>query len=197
MIQGHLTIIKESLDGTKEVILDDHNIITTGFGYNIVNLWMGKSLDLEDYRIRYFKVGKSAVSGTNPNFYDVSVGLTYDDYGAYSNVELVLQNQLKLNNTFLSTSSFVTSSNVPFGKIRPDAITSYSGSSLEFYFKLDENTAVGIPIKEIGLFAANPDNEGINKAIMVCYRAMSQVITKNSDFSLHFYWLIGQSQSSV
>ncbi len=192
-MHGYLTIVKEEKDGTKEIIFQDENMITEGFGRNIVNLWSGASLNVENFRIRYFKIGKSKSGGialNNPSFYDVSVGLTNADYGANSNVKLVVQNQLKLNNTFLSTSSFITSSNVTFGEISPNAISRVDGSAVEFYFMLDENTALNLPIQEVALFATNPDNESVNKPIMVCYRALANPITK-TDYTLHYYWLIG------
>ncbi|HIB85151.1 MAG TPA: hypothetical protein EYO59_11310, partial [Chromatiaceae bacterium] len=66
MISGHITICKVYKDGTKEVVLDKHNIITAGLGSSFLDIIQHNgSTWADDYRPRYFQVGTSSIDYDN------------------------------------------------------------------------------------------------------------------------------------
>jgi len=187
---GHLTVEKVYPDGARENLFTDHNIVVEGMGYGLTRLLAAKTSDkLSDFRVQRFQVGTDAVNHFGaPDFYNLSGALTTDQYGTNTNVGLVSHNILSATSPFTSSISLVTAS-ADFGILDQSKITIMGDTGVEFSIILDENTANGLNISEIGLFALNPDGEGKDKSVMVAYRSFGPY-PKTSDFALRFHWII-------
>ena len=101
---------------------------------------------------------------------------------------------------YTSTTSFTTSTPLYFADIGTRISTSYDGDYIISNITLDKTVANGKTIKEIGLFAKNPDNSPAkDNPILVAYKNFgpNQVIEKNSDFSINIQWEIKLVDTSL
>ena len=193
-ITGHLSITRRWNTGQEEVLLDDHNVIVSGMGVGLSYLFTGSGSDsILDYQIDRFQVG---VSGPHEDYaanassiYQLSAPLTtVDEYGTASKVYVNIGNQIT-NTSLTADQAFVL---IPQNKV-----TRIDDSSVRYTLVLDEdacNDLTGdfseeVYINEIGMLMKNPTGNAVDRSLLVCYRAFSN-IRKTSDFSLIFRWTI-------
>ena len=214
MISGHVTICKIYKDGTKEVVLDKANLVTAGLGSAFLDIQMGGgSTNSSDYAPHYFQVGTGSIDyDTSPareassTFYQLSAPLHWSSYG--EDTDLVIDKQYRgfnastenttapysyteLLNTSASLSAVVFSGlDQYFAKVRRGSVTKFFMDSFESEIVLDENTANGISISEVGLFAKNPKGFNQDSPLLMAYKNFT-AIPKTSDISLVFHWNIG------
>ena len=193
-ITGHLSITRRWNTGQEEVLLDDHNVIVSGMGVGLSYLFTGSGSDsILDYQIDRFQVG---VSGPHEDYasnasaiYQLSAPLTtVDEYGTASKVYVNIGSQIT-NTSLTADQAFVL---IPQNKV-----TRIDDSSVRYTLVLDEdacNDLTGafseeVYINEIGMLMKNPTGNAVDRSLLVCYRAFSN-IRKTSDFSLIFRWTI-------
>lgn len=86
--------------------------------------------------------------------------------------------------------SSVENSSSWFATISKNNVTKWFMDSCEIEIILDEATANGNTISEIGLFSKNPRGVSPITPLLMAYKKFTG-IPKNSNFSLAFYWNIG------
>jgi len=187
--RGHLTIQKVYKNKTRDTIFVDHNIVVDGMGYGLSRLFSNDgSSSLEDFKINYFQIGTSSVPNFgDPGFYSLSAPIS--SYGNHSNIETDTHNQITAATEFVDSPVLSETANVVFGEINQEFATIIQDSGIAFQIKLDENTANGKDISEIGLFMGNPNGTGEESSILVAYRNFGPY-SKTSDFELVFNWII-------
>jgi len=213
MLKGYVTICKVYSDGTEEIVLDKENIITAGLGYSLVDLNQGAGSTFPaDYTPHYFQLGTSTIDydttvATSSFFYQVSTPFDWSAYGADTDLEIV-----KLYRGFIASctdttvippvcsSLFLTSSLLSstlysgvdeyFSRVQPGTVTKVFLDSVEAEIILDENSANGQAITEIGLFAKNPKGFNKDSPFLMAYRSFT-ALNKTAEFSLVIHWNIG------
>jgi len=184
--KGHLEIIKTYLDGTKEVVFSDHNIITVGMGINLAELFgqLDGTKDISRHQIRYFQLGTAgslvyAVSSitqldtafVESNYGDTQMGLS-QHYNTDGSGGTTLQHFVELSN---------------------ESITKVSSDQVTYVIDLDTDTGNGVSVSEIGLYADDPfglgDGGGTKASLLCAYRYFG-AISKSSTFALTFKWTI-------
>ena len=213
MISGHITICKVYKDGTQEVVLDKANLVTAGLGSAFLDIQMGGgSTNSSDYAPHYFQIGTDAIDWdtttrqASSTFYQLSSPLDWSTYG--EDTDLVIEKQYRgfnastedttapysyteLLNTSASLSSIVFSGlDQFFAKIKSGSVTKFFMDSFESEIVLDENTANGVSITEVGLFAKNPKGFKQDSPLLMAYKKFT-AISKTSDISLVIHWNIG------
>ena len=208
MIKGHITICKVYKDGTKETVLDRANMITAGLGSSFLDIQKGEGSRFpSDYAPAYFQIGTGSPSfnavDTSGFWYQVCAPLTWNQYGV--DTELTIQEKYRgfyassvidggyneLEQVASPLSSVVFSgSDGYFADITKAAVTKHFLDSFEAQIVLDENTANGLAITEIGLFAKNPKGFYQDSPVMMAYRSFA-ALNKTKEFSLMINWTIG------
>ena len=213
MLKGHVTICKVYSDGTKEVVLDKGNMITGGLGYSLADLNTGAGsilpLDLTPY---YFQVGTSSMGyddsvAASSYFYQLSTPFDWEDYGADTDLDIVkryrgfVASSLDVEAASPSYSEIIFKSpqlsstvfsgiDQYFSLVRHGMVTKVFMDSFEAEIILDENSANGKAITEMGLFAKNPKGFSQDSPLLLAYRSFA-ALDKTSDFSLVIHWSIG------
>lgn len=212
MIRGHVTVCKVYKDGTKEVVLDRANMITAGLGSSFLDIQLGGGSTFPvDYGPTYFQLGTGAVpiaaTDTSSFFYKLKTPFGFADYGEDTDLNV---NQLyrgfnassspqvddgktytELYGTSAPLSSVVFSgTDEYFGDIIPGSVTKFYMDSFESQIVLDEQTANGQAITEIGLFARNPKGFYQDSPLLLAYRSFA-ALNKTEEFSLVINWTIG------
>ena len=208
MISGHITICKVYSDGTKETVLDRANMIVAGLGSSFLDIQKGVgSTVAADYAPAYFQIGTGAPSfnavDTSGFWYQVCAPISWQQYGedtdltiteryrgfyASSVIDGVYQ---ELEQTKAPLSSVVFSgSDGYFANISRGSVTKNFLDSFEAQIVLDENTANGLALTEVGLFAKNPKGFYLDTPVMMAYRSFA-ALNKTSEFSLVINWSIG------
>jgi hypothetical protein len=192
-ISGHLQIEKIYRDPDtsaithSEVILDDHNVITSGMAFSLAALFSTQgSPHLEDYRIGYFQVGDSVRYAAASSTYALNSELSSTALWG-SNTSLVI----KRVNAYDPATIESTGSNLQyFAEIPTTNLTMIADHSARATIVLDEETGnVDNALCEIGLFTKNPIGGSDDRAVMVAYRQFDAV-KKTNNFSLVFRWTL-------
>ena len=175
--KGYLEIIKRYNDGTSEVVMSDHNVITVGMGQTLAEMFsitdFAKSI--ENFSIAYFQVGTGSATMAS-SLTGLTTPLTVANYGE---TELDIHTHKRAG----------SASNMAFARINPAYINKSSETKVTFSLVLDENTANGKDIKEIGLFSKNPFAHSDEVSYMVAYRSFA-ALSKGEGFSLIFRWTL-------
>ena len=198
MIRGNVKVTKIYSNGDKELIFDDSNIVTDGLGCSLVNIFtQNGSTDVEDHQIGYFQLGDSRrdLSSVNfflkNNFYTLSSAFSLSEYGNESPLMLQTTPQVMVDDDFIPANDLVyfVSSGL-FAKLDRQAYTSFDNSDvIKHRITLDEDTANGQSIRELGLFMKNPDGaKGKDRVILAAYRSLEKPIVKNAEFSVAIDW---------
>jgi hypothetical protein len=186
--KGYLEIYKLFPDGTQEVVLNDHNVITSGLGVTMSRLFSEESPGtrvVDDYRIGYLQLG---LSGDNEPFTSMGSGigalgasLTASQYG--STTLDVRTHNVWASGTLQAGEAFLVVPESMIGRPAEDRVV--------YQLVLDESTAndLSTPLNEIGLFSKNPFGTSTHGSILCAYRAFSN-ITKSSAFSLVIRWTL-------
>ena len=213
MARGHVTICKIYKDGTQEVVLDQHNLITAGLGYALVDINQGAGSQFaSDFAPYYFQLGTSTIDyddsvATSSYFYQLSTPFDWNDYGDDTELDIVKRyrgfiasslnvtaasptySELLLTSSLLSSTIF-SGSDEYFAVVPPYLVSKVVLDAFEIELILDENSANGKAITEIGLFAKNPKGLSQDSPLLMAYRSFD-ALNKTSDFSLVIRWSIG------
>lgn len=191
-INGHVTVHKVLLDGTEELIYDDHNVIVSGMGVGLACFFgLSGATSVLDYQVDRFQIGLGGllineVSSTNQLSQPLSSSQEYT--GLNGDIATVSGNQFA--GTLLTGVRW-------FGRIPAHNVTRINDRSVRYTITIDKDscnnlTRNGQPanINELGLFMRNPLNIQPNVApILVAYKVLSN-IRKTDDFGLIFRWTI-------
>ena len=192
-MKGHLTIHKIA-NGEEELIYDEDNVITSGFGWSLSHLYgLAGSQSITDFQIDRFQLGVSGnsdnqVSSTFELSGPLSSAAEYTGAGTDSNLNTVSSN-LYLTNETIEEQVFAR---IPFAKV-----TKIDDRSVRYTIFIDEDSCNGISrngedraLNEIGLFIKNTRGKtDKDEPALAAYRYFSN-ITKTSDFGLVFRWTI-------
>ena len=216
MLKGHVTICKVYSDGRRETVLDKHNLITTGLGSSFLDIQTQVgSTYLNDFGPHYFQVGTSAIGyadagrEASSTFYQLSAPLEWSGYGLDTDLDIVKRYrgfyassvdptrddpktqgvELLLTSATMS-GLFFSGTDGYFSKIKEGRITKFFIDSFESEIILDEKTANGKDITEVGLFAKNPKGFKEDSPVLMAYRSFA-ALSKTEDFSLVIHWSIG------
>jgi hypothetical protein len=192
-MKGHLTIHKIA-NGEEELIYDEDNVITSGFGWSLAHLYgLAGSQSITDFQIDRFQLGVSGHSGNQvSSTFELSGPLSstaeYTGAGTDSNL-LAFSSDLYLTNETIEEQIFAK---IPFAKV-----TKIDDRSVRYTIFIDEDSCNGLSrpgtaessLNEIGLFTRNARGKATEESALVAYRYFSN-ITKTSDFGLVFRWTI-------
>tara|TARA_R100001509_G_scaffold137250_1_gene91203 strand:- start:2266 stop:2877 length:612 start_codon:yes stop_codon:yes gene_type:complete len=190
-IKGHLTIHKVA-NGEEELVYDEDNVITSGFGYSLSHLFgLAGGTDITDYQIDRFQLG---VSGGPA----VQVSSTFELSGPLSSVaEYTTNGDSNLNALESKQYKNATSPNAIFAKIPFTKVTRIDSRTVRYTIFIDEDScnnlarvADEVSLNEIALFVKNPTGNTVNDvSVMAAYRYFSN-IRKTNQFGLVFRWTI-------
>jgi hypothetical protein len=210
MISGHISICKVYKDGTKEIVLDKHNLVTAGLGLTIANLFTGVgSKYIEEYAPRYFQVGTGTIGyesvAASSYFYKLSGALGWEAYGPDSDIEIekkyrgflvssndggVTYNEHLLASATSYSSIIYSGIDDYFGVVLPTNVTKYYMDSFSSEIVIDEKSANGSDITEVGLYSKNPRGLRDDSPFLLAYKKFD-AISKTEDFSIVMHWTIG------
>jgi len=196
-MKGHLTIHKV-FNGEEELIYDEDNVITSGFGWALSHLYgLAGSQTVSDFQIERFQLGVSGnadnqVSSTFELSGPLSSAAEYTGEGTDSNLHAVS------SDLFLTTrpAGEVIEEQV-FAKLPFNKVTRIDDRSVRYTIFIDEDSCNGLSrpglseasLNEIGLFIKNARGKPDDESVLAAYRHFSN-ITKTSDFGLVFRWTI-------
>ena len=184
--QGHLEIIKTYLDGTKEVVFSDHNVITVGLGVTLATLFgnITPGTSIGKYQIKYFQLGTAgSVSYSSSALTQLETQFTQSDYGG---------TPLGLRSHYNADGSGGTTTQT-FAELGAEAITKVSTDQVTYIIDLDTDTGNGKSVTEIGLFASDPldlETSVGTKGSLLCSYRYFPAISKTTTFALTFKWTI-------
>lgn len=210
MIKGHVTVCKVYADGTKETVLDKGNLITNGLGASLVDIQTGGGGSfVENYAPYYFQVGTDTVdyatkfsANVSSNFYRLSAAFDWEDYG--QDTDCVIEKQYRgfyassnggayaemFGASAPLSSTIFSGTDEYFAKVTEGRITKFWLDSFEAEIILDEKSANGKTISELGLFAKNPKGFNQDSPLLMAYRSFAGV-PKTKEFSLVIHWVVG------
>lgn len=194
-IKGHLQISKHYKNGEQEVVFDDHNIIVSGMGVGLAQMFsLSGPPTIIDYQIDRFQVGVSGttdreITSTNQLAGPLS---SIQEYGDQARILIVSGNHATTLSTYKE--------NQLFGYIPQHKVSRVGPTSVRYTLTLDQDAANEITrngevlsLNEVGLFMRNPLGDrfslGEDTSILVAYRYFSP-IAKTTDFSLVFRWTL-------
>ena len=190
-IKGHLTIHKVA-NGEEELVYDEDNVITSGFGYSLSHLFgLAGGTDITDYQIDRFQLGVSGHAGAQ-------VSSTFELSGPLSSVaEYTTNGDSNLNALQSKQYKNATSPNAIFAKIPFTKVTRIDSRTVRYTIFIDEDSCNSLTrvsdeanLNEIALFVKNPTGNTVNDvSVMAAYRYFSN-IRKTNQFGLVFRWTI-------
>jgi len=191
-MKGHLTIHKIA-NGQEELIYDEDNVITSGFGWSLAHLYgLAGSDSVTDFQIDRFQLG---VSGNSDN----QVSSTYELSGPLSSAAEYIGTGTDSNLFTVSSDLYLTDETIEeqvFSKIPFAKVTKIDDRSVRYTIFVDEDSCNDLqregsdaPLNEIGLFIKNARGKATDESVLAAYRYFSN-ITKTSDFGLVFRWTI-------
>ena len=190
-IKGHLTIHKVA-NGEEELVYDEDNVITSGFGYSLSHLFgLAGGTDITDYQIDRFQLGVSGHAGAQ-------VSSTFELSGPLSSVaEYTTNGDSNLNAFQTKQYKNATSPNAIFAKIPFTKVTRIDSRTVRYTIFIDEDSCNSLTrvsdeanLNEIALFVKNPTGNTVNDvSVMAAYRYFSN-IRKTNQFGLVFRWTI-------
>jgi hypothetical protein len=196
-ITGHLQIAKVYSTGNEEVVFDDHNIIVSGMGVGLAQLFsLSGPGSILDYQIDRFQIGVGGDSVTeNVEINALNANLTsLEEYGENAMLYVI-------EGYHAFSYSNISINREWFGYIPQHKVSKVGDSSVRYTITIDKDAAntlettrgAGSGINEIGLFMKNPlgdrNQAGYDTSILVAYRKF-RTIVKTDDFALVFRWTI-------
>ena len=188
---GHLEIWKYFTNGEKELHWEDKNVICSGMGATLAEMF-DAPLDatVDDFQIRYFKVGSSGNAGLQVSSTgDLSGALSIAEYGT-GNLDISIHNLIK-NGAKITTAGAATT----YGVIPYAYIKRVTPTKCMWQIVLDEQSAnVGDAtheryLNEIGIYSNNPYREATEASLLCAYRFFKPIY-KSDAFILVFRWTI-------
>lgn len=195
-VKGFLTIIKKYEDGREELLLKDRNMIVSGMGVAISEMFTApEDCSIENFQIDRFQVGVSGNAATvTSSVFELLGPLTsVDQYGTGSNLDVEIREQITSNEF----------KRLPAAKIPKSKINKLGNNTVRYTIVIDEEACNDLAVNsreaslsEIGMLVKNPTLSKEDKPILVCYKKFNPV-RKTQDFSLIFRWTIITSESEV
>jgi len=193
-MKGHLTIHKIA-NGEEELVYDEDNVITSGFGWSLSHLYgLAGSQSITDFQIDRFQLGVSGhlgnqVSSTFELSGPLSSAAEYTGAGTDSNLATVSSSLYTTDDTVKANQVFAK---IPFAKV-----TKIDDRSVRYTIFIDEDSCNSLSrpgtsessLNEIGIFIKNARGKATDESALAAYRHFSN-ITKTSDFGLVFRWTI-------
>ena len=187
---GHLEVWKHFPDGTKELHFSDRNVICSGMGATLAEMFDAPvTVPIEEFQIIYFQVGASgALSNMVSSTGSLSGALSVADYGA-GNLRVVTHDMIKDGSKTTSHA---------FGSIPYSYIKRVTPTKCLWQIVLDEQTANvsetaiadgGQYLSEIGIYSKNPFRESKDASMLCAYKFFKPVY-KTDAFILVFRWTI-------
>ena len=189
--KGHLQIVKLFPTGDEEILLDEKNVIVSGFGVGLSYLFtLSGSNKITDYQLDRFQFGVCATQTVSSSVFKLDYPISsIAHYG--TDTKLLLLSSIQVRNG-------VNFPNQVFGIIPHKNVTRISSNTVRYTIVLDEKTLndlgnYGYPggtdaaLREIGLFMKNPRGDASTASFLSAYKQFSS-IKKTSEFSLVFRW---------
>ena len=182
---GHIEIWKEFPDGTNELHYEDKNVITSGMGANLSEMFDSPpTAEVEGFQLTYFKIGTGGslalqVSTTN----DLGAALIQSEYGN-GLIDIDIHN-------LVANGSVITSPGSPttFGVIPHAYIKRITNSKCMWQIVIDEQSANGEELNEVGLYCKNPYRTTPEGSLLCAYRYFTP-LSKTDSFILVIRWTI-------
>ena len=188
--KGWLEISRLDLDGTEEIIFSDNNVVCSGMGSTLAHMFSSSGVDVSSFQINLFQVGVSGDSSFQvSSTVELSSALGANDYGSDAVIGLDKYVRDIVNGATAQTLLLLPQTYVNKVDVR----------TVRWNFILDENTANGFDLNEIGMFSNDPTayTPGASKPTYLCaYRFFgdsnndNRGIWKTNQFSLIFRWTI-------
>jgi hypothetical protein len=194
-IKGHLQITKCYQDGSQEIVFDDHNIIVSGMGLGLAQMFsLSGPPTVLDYQIDRFQVGVSGSSNLEVVSTNELAGplSSLSEYGDQARIFILSGNHALTLDNYNEAEWF--------GYIPQHKVSRVGPNSVRYTLTLDQDAANEIQrdgetvaLNEVGLFMKNPLGDrfslGEDTSVLVAYRYFSP-IAKTTDFSLVFRWTL-------
>tara|TARA_R110000765_G_scaffold311742_2_gene404918 strand:- start:273 stop:857 length:585 start_codon:yes stop_codon:yes gene_type:complete len=182
---GHLEVWKQFPDGTSELHYEDKNVICSGMGANLSEMFDAPpNTNVEEYQLTYFKIGTGGseglqVSTTN----DLAAPLTQAQYGN-GLIDVDVHN-LVANGAVVTTAGGKTT----FAVIPHAYIKRITDTKCMWQLVIDEQSANGHTLDEVGLYCKNPYRTTPEGSLLCAYRYFTP-IAKTDSFILVVRWTI-------
>lgn len=196
-VRGLLTIIKKYNDGREELVLQDHNMIVSGMGVALSEMFSAPDdASVDNFQIDRFQLGISGppATGVTSSIFQLAGALqSINDYGTQTNLEI------EENEQIVNTGYKI----VPTAKIPKGKINKIGNNKVRYTLVIDEEACNSLvvdgnkaAINEIGMLVKNPTLSEEPRPILVCYKNFSPII-KTRDFSIIFRWTIITSEAEA
>ena len=180
-IKGHLEIWKVFSDGSRELHFSEDNIITSGMGHTLRNLFASTATEnVNNYQIQYFQLGVSGQSSQQVSSTGTLSGaLATADYGTPN---FVVEDRKLLAAGATTDAVFGV---VPFAYIKRINPTTVMYQMFVGEDACNVPAETSLSLSEIGIFSRNPTLATPEASMLCAYRYFTG-ITKTSSFSLLF-----------
>ena len=183
---GHIEVWKHFPDGTRELHYEDKNVICSGMGANLSEMFDAPpNTNVEEYQLTYFKIGTGGstalqVSTTN----DLGTPLNQADYGN-GLIDVDVHN-LVANGAVNSAAGGTTT----FAVVPHAYIKRITNTKCMWQLVIDEQSAnVVAGLDEVGLFCKNPYRTTPEGSLLCAYRYFTPIV-KTDSFILVIRWTI-------
>jgi|TARA_A100000172_G_scaffold41301_3_gene25223 arylsulfatase A-like enzyme len=209
-MKGSVEITKVYSDGRKELVCRDNNVLTTGLGVSLVDLFTETgSTDIKDKIAGYFQIGVGKHQPENQSDsaskYISSLAsplTTSEEYGVDASLDVNIHNLVTLHPTVFNGAIQQGTQEAVFVKLEnSDSVNNINGV-VSYKLVLTEEMANDLngEITEFGLFTRNTTEAAFSskqrpqdhKSVLLAYKNLEGVagsgIEKNSDYSLVVDW---------
>lgn len=197
-MNGHVKITKLFADGKKELVCEDHNILTDGLGVGIVNLFSDSgSSKVKDHLIGYFQVGSGAhypdehTSTKSKYFSTLQSPFSEKDYGSNAETVVAVHELYRLHSPNFVPSYQTAIEQSPFVALPASHRTTIVDGVVDYRLTITENMCNGKNLSEFGLYIRDAlINEGGDQSVLAAYKnfPVGQHIEKTSDFAVQVDW---------
>lgn len=204
MIQGYVEIYEDDGNSVTK-IYEDKNLVAAGMGYNLALFFSNQETNriLQSYQMGYFQIGVCSVAFADqqtsnaPCFYTLASSVPQSLLG--SDLDSNIKSLYYLYETpSFSRTAFASSLSMRLSSTKTDLIELTSeqrinnpDGSITHRVLLENNMAPNIAIKELGLYAKNPDTGyKIDRPILSAYKLLENPITKRLNNKLIIDWTL-------
>tara|TARA_R110000824_G_scaffold263766_9_gene452580 strand:+ start:1352 stop:1912 length:561 start_codon:yes stop_codon:yes gene_type:complete len=174
---GHLQIIKVNSDNSREVLLDDHNIITEGMGRTLAAMFSheDKTDSFDNFTIPYFQIGTGSATMVS-SLTSLVTPLPLADYGS----EDITLSTVNVSDK-ATTEAMIA--------MHPAYIYRSASNKVTYSVTIDESTANNKDLKEVGLWSKDPYLQTPSVSYLCAYRSFDAIPKRNS-YTLIFNWTL-------
>ena len=187
--RGWLEVIKIDTNGDEEIVFSDKNVICSGMGATMSNMYAATGLNVSSYQLNMVQLGvcgTDALQVSTNGLMGSSLGAAH--YGS-SKFQDVQQGTIVYNDNRKATGE-------AFLVIPQSYVDKIGDRIVRWTILIDNETANGESLQEIGLFANNPLEKSPLQTFLCAYRHFGDTshgndgIRKNNRFSLLFRWTV-------